>query len=44
MTLAELEERTQIKRDTLKLIEQNQFDKLAKVDYARVLFDVMRVW
>ena len=34
MTLAELEERTQIKRDTLKLIEQNQFDKLAKVDYA----------
>lgn len=45
MTLAELEERTQIKRDTLKLIEQNQFDKLAKVDYLeRVLFDVMRVW
>ena len=44
MTLAELEERTQIKRDTLKLIEQNQFDKLAKVDYAEVLFDVMRVW
>nr|WP_274596544.1 helix-turn-helix domain-containing protein [Staphylococcus borealis] len=34
MTLAELEERTQIKRDTLKLIEENRFDELAKVDYA----------
>ena len=43
MTLAELEERTQIKRDTLKLIEQNQFDKLALITQ-RVLFDVMRVW
>ncbi|MCJ1656482.1 helix-turn-helix domain-containing protein [Staphylococcus sp. NRL 16/872] len=34
MTLAELEDRTQIKRDTLKLIEGNHFNRLAKVDYA----------
>nr|WP_269814421.1 helix-turn-helix domain-containing protein [Staphylococcus caledonicus] len=34
MTLAELEERTQIKRATLKKIEENRFNELAKVDYA----------
>lgn len=34
MTLAELEDRTQIKRKTLKLIEENRFNELAKVDYA----------
>lgn len=34
MTLAELEERTQIKRETLKLIEGNRFNELAKLDYA----------
>ncbi|GGG86131.1 helix-turn-helix domain-containing protein [Staphylococcus pragensis] len=34
MTLAELEERTQIKRETLKMIEDNRFNQLAKIDYA----------
>lgn len=34
MTLTELEQRTQLKRETLKYIEENKFDQLAKVDYA----------
>lgn len=34
MTLTELEQRTQLKRETLQYIEENKFDKLAKVDYA----------
>lgn len=33
MTLAELEQRTQLKRQTLTLIENNDFYDLAKVDY-----------
>ena len=43
MTLTELEQRTQLKRETLKYIEENKFDQLAKVDYAKVLLDVMKV-
>ena len=34
MTLTEIEQRTQLKRETLKYIEENKFDQLAKVDYA----------
>jgi len=34
MTLNELETRTQIKRDTLTLIENNDFDSLNKAEYA----------
>ena len=34
MTLTELEQRKQLKRETLKYIEENKFDQLAKVDYA----------
>ena len=34
MTLTELEQRTQLKRETLKYIEETNFDQLAKVDYA----------
>ena len=34
MTLTELEQRTQLKREKLKYIEENKFDQLAKVDYA----------
>ena len=34
MTLTELDQRTQLKRETLKYIEENKFDQLAKVDYA----------
>ena len=34
MTLTELEQRTQLKRETLQYIEENKFDKLAIVDYA----------
>lgn len=34
MTLTELEQRTQLKRETLKYIEENKFDQLVKVDYA----------
>ncbi|MDK9859894.1 helix-turn-helix domain-containing protein [Staphylococcus equorum] len=34
MTLNELETRTQIKRQTLTLIENNDFESLNKVDYA----------
>lgn len=34
MTLTELEQRTQLKRETIKYIEENRFDELSKVDYA----------
>ena len=43
MTLTELEQRTQLKRETLKYIEENKFDQLAKWITLKVLLDVMQV-
>ena len=41
MTLNELEQRTQLKRQTLIHIENNDFDLLAKKDYTEDLLENM---
>ena len=43
MTLTELEQRTQLKRETLKYIEENKFINLPKWITLKVLLDVMQV-
>lgn len=43
MTLTELEQRTQLKRETLKYIEENKLINLPKWITLKVLLDVMQV-